>query len=144
MSTLPPRADVDQLRRRAKERLAAARAGDAAALATFSAANLQPTLASAQLLLAREHGLPSWPALLLAIAHRRVLDLRDPAALATFVREHPETATAELSPWRDHPHGASPLGCSAAGCAALREPRDVADSALLENTNAIEPCEPGA
>jgi hypothetical protein len=110
MPSLPPRADVDQLRRRAKERLAAARAGKTAALASFTAANLTPTLASAQLLLAREHGLPSWPALLLAIAHRRVLDLRDPAALAAFVREHPEASTAELSPWRDHPAGASPLG----------------------------------
>lgn len=110
MPTLPPRADVDQLRRRAKERLAAARTGDPAALAAFTTAGLPETLASAQLLLAREHGLPSWPALLLAIAHRRVLDLRDPKALAAFVREHPECATAELQPWRDHPRGASPLG----------------------------------
>lgn len=110
MPSLPPNADVDQLRRRAKERLAAARSGDPDALAAFTAAGLPPTLASAQLLLAREHGLPSWPALLLAIAQRRVLDLRDPAALATFVREHPDAALAELPPWRDHPHGASPLG----------------------------------
>lgn len=110
MHALPPRADVDQLRRRAKERLAAARSGDAAARAAFTAAGLPPTLASAQLLLAREHGLPSWPALLLAIAQRRVLDLRDPAALAAFVRERPAAALAELPPWRDHPAGASPLG----------------------------------
>jgi len=110
MPTLPPRADVDQLRRRAKERLASARTGDIAARATFTTAGLPETLASAQLLLAREHGLPSWPALLLAIAHRRVLDLRDPTALAAFVREHPESATAELQPFCDHPRGASPLG----------------------------------
>ena len=44
------------------------------------------------------------------VARRRVLDLRDPAALAAFIERHPDAATAELTNWRDHPLGASPLG----------------------------------
>jgi hypothetical protein len=53
--------DVKQLKKQAKELLAAARAGDAGAVARFG--DLPLKLAGAQLVLAREHGYPSWPAL---------------------------------------------------------------------------------
>ena len=68
------------------------------------------TLAAAQLRLAREYGFASWPALQLEMARRRVLDLHDAEALAAFIADHPDLATAELTRWRDHPKGASPLG----------------------------------
>ncbi len=44
------------------------------------------------------------------MARRRVLDLHDAEALAAFIAEHPDLATAELTRWRDHPKGAPPLG----------------------------------
>jgi hypothetical protein len=53
--------DIEQLRRQAKELVRAVRAGDRDALARL--AGLPPRLASAQLVLAREHGHTSWPAL---------------------------------------------------------------------------------
>src|SRR5581483_7915508 len=55
------RMNVEQLRKQAKELVRAARAGDSAALARFG--DLPLRLASAQLVLAREHGYSSWPAL---------------------------------------------------------------------------------
>ncbi|HEX4701068.1 MAG TPA: ankyrin repeat domain-containing protein [Pseudonocardiaceae bacterium] len=64
--SLPERPDLDQLRRQAKELKEAARAGQADALARVRGhfpATEPVTLAAAQLVIAREHGLPSWPAL---------------------------------------------------------------------------------
>ncbi|MGB8860565.1 MAG: ankyrin repeat domain-containing protein [Ilumatobacteraceae bacterium] len=109
MSQLPARPDLDQLRRIAKDRVRAARAGDPAALQWIGALDTPPTLAAAQLRLARDHGFTSWAALLLEVARRRVLDLRQPEALASFLDGHPEAATVELTNWRDHPRGATPL-----------------------------------
>ncbi|MDE3132902.1 MAG: ankyrin repeat domain-containing protein [Acidobacteriota bacterium] len=63
MSALPEHPDLSQARRRAKELLAHAQAGDADALARLAAHAAPLTLAGAQLTLAREHGQPSWPAL---------------------------------------------------------------------------------
>jgi len=63
MPTLPAHPDLDQLRRQAKELLRAATAGDGPALARMHAVSERPTLAGAQLVLAREHGFESWPAL---------------------------------------------------------------------------------
>jgi Ankyrin repeat len=65
---LPPQADLDQLRRRAKELRDAARSGDPAALGRITAhvpaaTARTVTLATAQLAIAREHGYPSWPQL---------------------------------------------------------------------------------
>ncbi|MGI9111026.1 MAG: ankyrin repeat domain-containing protein [Gaiellaceae bacterium] len=57
--------NLEQLRKQAKELVRAARAGDASALARLG--ELKPILASAQLVLAREHGHPSWPALVHAL-----------------------------------------------------------------------------
>jgi ankyrin repeat protein len=110
MTTLPPRPDLDQLRRIAKDRLKAARAGDEQALEWINAANAGVTLSAAQLQLARDHGFSRWSGMQLEIARRGVLDFRDPALLAAFVADHPELATADLQNWRDHPLGASPIG----------------------------------
>jgi ankyrin repeat protein len=70
MSLLPEHPDLDQARRRAKELLHAARAGDEAALARLAAVSAPLTLAGAQLTLARELGQPSWAALVREIEAR--------------------------------------------------------------------------
>jgi ankyrin repeat protein len=56
--------NLEQLRKQAKELVRAARAGDDGALARLD--GREPILARAQLVLAREHGYPSWPALVAA------------------------------------------------------------------------------
>ena len=56
--------NLKQLRKQAKELVRAARAGDEGALRRLG--DLPPKLASAQTVLAREHGYPSWPALVAA------------------------------------------------------------------------------
>jgi hypothetical protein len=71
MADLPERADLDQLRRKARELLRAAVAGEPEALARLYAVPGRPTLAAAQLAVAREHGLPSWPALRSEVESRR-------------------------------------------------------------------------
>jgi hypothetical protein len=63
MPDLPERADIDQLRRQARELLRAAAAGEPEALARLRAVSERRTLAAAQLAVAREHGFRSWPAL---------------------------------------------------------------------------------
>jgi ankyrin repeat protein len=75
--TLPPRPDLQQLGRRAKELRDAARAGDADALARverqlgpLNARELR--LAAAQLVIAREHGFASWPTLRAEVDRRRL------------------------------------------------------------------------
>ena len=56
--------NLEQLRKRAKDLVRAARAGDEDALTRLN--GREPTLAHAHLVLAREHGYPSWPALVAA------------------------------------------------------------------------------
>jgi uncharacterized protein len=109
-SALPPRPDLDQLRRMAKERLRAARQGDAEAVAWLGEVNAGTTLAAAQLRLARQYGFASWPAMQIEVSRRQILDLHDANALSSFIADHPGMATAELQHWMDHPKGASPLG----------------------------------
>jgi ankyrin repeat protein len=70
MSVLPEHPDLDQVRRRAKELLRAARAGDTEALTRLSAVSAPLTLAGAQLALAREFGQPSWASLVREIEAR--------------------------------------------------------------------------
>src|SRR5205085_10645069 len=72
MSVLPEHPDLDQARRRAKELLRSARAGDSAALDRLAAVSAPLTLAGAQLALAREFGQPSWSALVREIEARSV------------------------------------------------------------------------
>ena len=71
-TTLPERPDLDQLRHRAKDLLRAARARNPDALHRFQAQlPLRPgvavRLSAAQLVIAREHGFASWPALVAQI-----------------------------------------------------------------------------
>src|SRR5436309_9914018 len=60
--------NLEQLRKQAKELARAARAGEPAAVARLG--DLPPRLASAQLVLAREQGFVSWPALVHEIAEQ--------------------------------------------------------------------------
>ncbi|MCP3805547.1 ankyrin repeat domain-containing protein [Allokutzneria sp. A3M-2-11 16] len=65
--------DLDQLRRRAKELRRAAAAGDPEALRRMTVHPCPPgpgatRLSAAQLVIAREHGFPSWPKLVAAVA----------------------------------------------------------------------------
>ena len=60
--------NLEQLRKQAKELAREARAGEPAALGRLG--DLPPRLASAQLMLAREHGYPSWPALVHEVAEQ--------------------------------------------------------------------------
>src|SRR5581483_12381975 len=53
--------NLEQLRKQAKDLVRAARAGDASAVARLG--DLPPKLASAQLVIAREQGFASWPAM---------------------------------------------------------------------------------
>lgn len=71
MPQLPPRPDLDQLRRRARELQRAAAAGDPLARDRLARLGLTPTLAAAQLAVAREHGMASWAALRAEVSRRR-------------------------------------------------------------------------
>lgn len=110
MPDLPPRADLDQLRRQAKDLLREARGGSADALARLKAVSGRMILDSAQLALARHHGFASWPELKLEVDRRRILDTRDMDGLGAMLAAHPEQAVQRLRNWSDHPRGASPLG----------------------------------
>jgi hypothetical protein len=96
MPDLPERADIDQLRRRARELLRAAVAGEPEALARLSAVPGHPTLASAQLAIAREHGFRSWPALRSEAASRRQPGESYPRADASLL-ETPDSTTGRRS-----------------------------------------------
>jgi ankyrin repeat protein len=63
MPTLPAHPDLAQLRRRAKDLLRSARAGDHDALESIRRVSGELNLAAAQLALARSYGFPSWPRL---------------------------------------------------------------------------------
>ncbi len=89
-NSLPARADLDQLRRRAKELRDSARRGDGAASERF--ARQHPSvrldavsLAAAQLVIARELGFVSWPRLKAAIDADAVSRAEVPAFLAASV-----------------------------------------------------------
>ena len=109
MPALPARPDLDQLRRRARELLASARAGDDAAMAMLRAVSDRITLTSAQLALARHYGFGSWARLKTEVERRRVLDRCDVDQLQRMLTEDPSLAVAEMLHWHDHPLGAAPL-----------------------------------
>jgi ankyrin repeat protein len=111
--SLPRRPDIEQLRRQAKELRDAARAGQPAALNRF-AGHVGPvghvTLSLAQLVLAREHGFPSWTRLKAAVGSTATPDL--PVLVDEFlaasvegritqaarlVRDNPAIATYDIS-----------------------------------------------
>src|SRR6478735_12722286 len=62
MPDLPARANLDQLRRQAKDLLRAARRGDETAVRSFAAVAGPMSLATAQLTVARRYGFASWAA----------------------------------------------------------------------------------
>jgi ankyrin repeat protein len=82
MNTLPDRPDLDYEKKQAKALLKAYRDGEAAAIARMRAQLHRltsgdaspPTLADAQLVVARERGFESWPKLKMHIEKRRPLD----------------------------------------------------------------------
>ena len=74
MADLPARPSLDYLRREARDLLRAAQAGDPAAAGRIRAVSAAPTLASAQLALAREYRFASW-ARLKAEVEARTMDL---------------------------------------------------------------------
>jgi ankyrin repeat protein len=102
--SLPEHPDLGQLRRRAKELRDTARQGDAAALDRLarhlpSGHGGPVRLASAQLVIARELGFPSWPRLIAAVdasaaAHRLVADFAD-ASVEGRVRRASEIVLAD-------------------------------------------------
>lgn len=93
---LPPRPDLDQLKRQAKELLRAFRNGDAAAaeeFATFHPEEVslgEAKLADAQLVVARAHGVATWPRFAQAVRMVSALRLGDADAVRDLVTEHPE------------------------------------------------------
>jgi hypothetical protein len=95
MPDLPERADIDQLRRQARELLRASVAGEPEAVARLRAVAERPTLAAAQLAIAREHGFPSWPALRSEVESRRQSTDRQLRADAG----RPETEGITLGRW---------------------------------------------
>src|SRR5512140_102879 len=110
MPDLPARPDLRQLRTQAKELLKRARAGDDEARSRIAAVSERPTLAAAQLAVARDHGFPSWPRLKVEVERRDVLNRRDLPALRALLDEQPELAVEKLEHWCDHRRGATPLG----------------------------------
>jgi ankyrin repeat protein len=74
MPTLPAHPNLDHLRHQAKDLLRAAQAGEADAIARIHSVSDRPTLATAQLAVAREYGFASWPKLKEEV-EARTLDL---------------------------------------------------------------------
>jgi ankyrin repeat protein len=107
MRYLPALADLDQLRRQAKDLLHAARRGDTEARTLI--ATDSPTLTAAQLALAREYGFPSWPAMKAEVERRTILTLRDVDALRRLLADQPELARRRLDRFGDHRRGVEPL-----------------------------------
>lgn len=111
--SLPQRPSLDQLRHQAKELLAAARAGDAAALNRFEShvgvvARESVVLSLAQLVIAREHGFASWARLKAAVqASPELADVVDSFLAASvdgriqfarrLLRAHPRLAGYDIS-----------------------------------------------
>lgn len=87
--TLPERPNLDQLRHRARDLLRRAKAGDSPSVQRLSTLGKGATLAAAQLVIAREHGFPSWERLKEEVERRRTA-LPGSAA--------PATPTAPVSP----------------------------------------------
>jgi hypothetical protein len=79
VSELPGRPNLDQLRRQARELLRAAADGEPSALTRIRAVAERLSLSAAQLVVAREHGFASWPALR-AEVERRLAELPPPGA----------------------------------------------------------------
>jgi ankyrin repeat protein len=110
MPTLPPQSDLEQLRHQAKDLLRATRGGETGASERIRAVSDRPTLAAAQLAIARGYGFSSWPKLKTEVERRMILNDRDLGRLARLLADNPGLASSKLVHWRDHPRGAEPLG----------------------------------
>lgn len=109
MPTLPANPNLDQLRRQAKELVGAARSGDRGALERIGSVSSAVTLAAAQLAIAREYGMASWPALRAEVQSRsrsfeEVVEAFLAASVgyrvgraARLLSEHPEIADYSLA-----------------------------------------------
>lgn len=104
--SLPERPDLDQLRHQAKDLQRAARAGNPQALDRLRTYLPLPpggiaTLSAAQLVIAREYGLPSWPALVTEV-HTRTRSLIEQLTdlVSGSVRGHFD-APATRRAWQD-------------------------------------------
>ncbi|HEY7431279.1 MAG TPA: ankyrin repeat domain-containing protein [Streptosporangiaceae bacterium] len=121
-ASLPERPDLGQLRRQAKELCAAARGGDAAAIARIArhltrAPADTVTLAAAQLVIAREHGFASWPKLKAAVDGAGDLAARAGAFVTACVTGQVSQA-ARLAADDPRVTGATMAAAAAAGDAA--------------------------
>lgn len=96
-AVLPERPDLAQLRRRAKELLAAARSGEDAAVRRLAAYSAQPKLSDAQLAIAREYGFASWPRLTVEVQRKSAIESGDTDALARILATHPALAAERVS-----------------------------------------------
>lgn len=98
MRALPARPDLDQLRHQARDLLRAAQAGDPDATERIGAVSDRLILAAAQLVIARDHGFPSW-ARLKAEVDRRAQDLaqRVDAFLEASIRDWTGSAARMLA-----------------------------------------------
>ncbi len=110
MPALPPRPDLDQLRRLAKDLVRAAKGGEQPALERLRSVSAPTTLAGAQLAIAREYGFPSWARLKRDVERREILDAGDVGRLQAMLSEEPDLSWTTMEHWGDHPKGASPLG----------------------------------
>ncbi len=110
MPALPPRPDLDQLKRLSKELVRAAKAGEPSAVERLRATSAPATLAGAQLAIAREYGFASWARLKRDVERREILDARDADRLRTMLAAEPDLSWTTMEHWGDHPNGASPLG----------------------------------
>ncbi|HEX2308699.1 MAG TPA: ankyrin repeat domain-containing protein [Jatrophihabitantaceae bacterium] len=113
MRYLPALADLTQLRHQAKDLLHAAQRGDPDASGQIAAVSDRPTLAAAQLALARDYGFPSWPAMKAEVERRTILNLRDVDALRRLLADQPDLARRPLARFGDHRRGVEPLSLTA-------------------------------
>ena len=100
MPSVRPHTDLDQLRRQARELLRAARAGDADALARLDAIAVAPTLAGAQLALAREQGFSSWSKLKADVDRQAAARLEPSSPRGPFVLRRARTPNELRALWR--------------------------------------------
>lgn len=117
---LPLRPNLEQYHKQAKDLLRACDGGDADALSRIENQRQRddgPVLADAQLAIAREHGITSWPRFIRLIEmikpFREALYPGDSATIQSLLAEAPELATCE--PWPSAP-GYKPIGGVASGC----------------------------
>jgi uncharacterized protein len=99
---LPARIQLQHLRDQADSLLRDAGGGDQDALERIRAVSDTPTLADAELALAREYGFADWSLLELEVRRRDVLNSRDLNRLAALLANHPELAYTPLEHWCDH------------------------------------------